>query len=58
MQRNGWLVFTSHDVEDNSIRFGVSPGLLEFALTAALAAGAQLVTTRDALRILAGDAVH
>jgi len=45
-------------VEDNSIRFGVSPGLLEFALTAALAAGAQLVTTRDALRILAGDAVH
>lgn len=58
VQRNGWLVFTSHDVDDNPSRFGVSPGLLEFALTAALAAGARLVTTRDAVRILAGSAVH
>lgn len=50
--RNGWLVFVGHDVDHKPSRFGVSPDLLEFALMTAGAAGCQLLTVQDALRIL------
>jgi peptidoglycan/xylan/chitin deacetylase (PgdA/CDA1 family) len=51
VRNNGWLIFVSHDVDDKPSRFGVSPALLEFALTEAGAAGCQLITVQDALRI-------
>jgi peptidoglycan/xylan/chitin deacetylase (PgdA/CDA1 family) len=54
VRRNGWLVFVSHDVDNEPSRFGVSPDLLEFALITAGAAGCQLLTVRDALGALAG----
>lgn len=54
VRRNGWLIFVSHDVDDEPSRYGVSPGLLEFALNTAGAAGCRLVTVRDALRIMGG----
>lgn len=46
---NGWLIFFSHDVADPPSRFGVSPGLLEFAIRAALAAGCVVTTLTEAL---------
>jgi peptidoglycan/xylan/chitin deacetylase (PgdA/CDA1 family) len=54
VRRNGWLVFTSHDVDEKPSRFGVSPDLLEFALQAAHDAGCQIAAIRDALRIVSG----
>jgi hypothetical protein len=54
VRRNGWLVFTSHDVDHQPSWFGVSPDLLAFALKTACVAGCHLVTVRDALQILSG----
>jgi peptidoglycan/xylan/chitin deacetylase (PgdA/CDA1 family) len=54
VRRNGWLVFTSHDVADDPSRFGVTPNLLAFALKAARDAGCDVVTVRDALRAVNG----
>jgi peptidoglycan/xylan/chitin deacetylase (PgdA/CDA1 family) len=54
VRRNGWLVFVSHDVDDEPSRFGVTPDLLEFALAAASAAKCQLVTIADALQSVHG----
>jgi peptidoglycan/xylan/chitin deacetylase (PgdA/CDA1 family) len=54
VRRNGWLVFSSHDVADAPSPYGVRPELLTFALRAALAAGCRLVTVAHALQILRG----
>jgi peptidoglycan/xylan/chitin deacetylase (PgdA/CDA1 family) len=51
-RRSGWLVFNSHDVNDEPSQFGVSPALLEFALKAVREAGCRVVTVREALQIL------
>ena len=55
-RRNGWLIFVCHDVEDRPSRYGVSPQLLEFALTTACAAGCLLTTVAEALELLRGAA--
>ena len=54
VRRNGWLIFTSHDVADDPSRFGVTPNLLGFALKPARDAGCDVVTVRDALRAVNG----
>lgn len=54
VRRNGWLVFTSHDVASRPSRFGASPDLLAFALQAARAGGCHIVPVRQALRIVGG----
>jgi peptidoglycan/xylan/chitin deacetylase (PgdA/CDA1 family) len=51
VHRSGWLIFVSHDVENEPSRFGISPELLEFALETACA-GCRIVTIGEALRIL------
>ena len=56
VRQKGWLIFVSHDVDNQPSQFGVSPDLLEFALNAARTAGCQLVSVRDALTILGGGA--
>jgi peptidoglycan/xylan/chitin deacetylase (PgdA/CDA1 family) len=56
VRRNGWVLFASHDVDDEPSRFGVRPGLLAFALRSAQEAGCQLVTVSQALRMLRGTA--
>ena len=56
VRQKGWLIFVSHDVDNQPSRFGVSPDLLEFALNTARTAGCQLVSVRDALAILGGGA--
>jgi peptidoglycan/xylan/chitin deacetylase (PgdA/CDA1 family) len=56
VRRNGWLLFASHDVDNAPSRYGVQPGLIEFALRRARAAGCQVVPVAQALRILNGAA--
>jgi peptidoglycan/xylan/chitin deacetylase (PgdA/CDA1 family) len=51
---NGWLIFSSHDVEDTPSQFGVTPDLLVFAVGAASDAGCRLVTVADGLEFLGG----
>jgi peptidoglycan/xylan/chitin deacetylase (PgdA/CDA1 family) len=51
---NGWLIFSSHDVEDAPSKFGVTPDLLAFAVGAARDAGCRLVTIADGLEFLGG----
>jgi peptidoglycan/xylan/chitin deacetylase (PgdA/CDA1 family) len=51
--RNGaWLIFYTHDVEENPSAFGCTPELFEAAVRAALAAGAQILPIRDALDVI------
>lgn len=58
VRRQGWLIFTSHDVDQDPSKFGVSPDLFAFALQAAREAGCQLVSVREALQILNGTVVY
>jgi peptidoglycan/xylan/chitin deacetylase (PgdA/CDA1 family) len=50
----GWLIFYSHDVSEQPSRFGVSPGLLEFAVSAVKAAGCRVVTIAAGLQAAMG----
>jgi len=52
---SNWLVFNSHDVQDEPSRFGVSQDLLAFAASAAKDAGCRPVTIAEGLRLAAGD---
>jgi len=58
VRRNGWLVFTSHHVDNEPSRFGVSPDLLAFALKTACEAECHLVTVADAVQILSGAVAY
>jgi peptidoglycan/xylan/chitin deacetylase (PgdA/CDA1 family) len=51
----GWLIFNSHDVQEEPSRFGVTPDLLAFAAATARDAGCRSITIADGLR-LAADA--
>jgi hypothetical protein len=55
VRRNGWLLFSAHDVNDVPSPYGVRPELLTFALHSALAAGCRIVSVAQALRILRGE---
>lgn len=56
VRRNGWLIFVSHDVDDQPSQFGISPDLLEFALSTARVAECRLVSVHGALAVLSGAA--
>ena len=49
VNRKAWLIFYTHDVEDTPSRFGCSPSLLRFALTAAVQAGAHIMPIKNAI---------
>ena len=49
VNRKAWLIFYTHDVEDTPSRFGCSPSLLRFALTAAVQAGVQIMPIKNAI---------
>jgi peptidoglycan/xylan/chitin deacetylase (PgdA/CDA1 family) len=53
VRTNGWLIFSSHDVEDPPSKFGVTPDLLAFAVRTAKDAGCRLVTIADGLEFAA-----
>ena len=48
-QRNGWIIFFSHDIADEPSPYGATPGMLEHALEAVSAAGIEILPVRDAL---------
>jgi peptidoglycan/xylan/chitin deacetylase (PgdA/CDA1 family) len=54
VQANGWLIFSGHDVEEKPSEFGVTPGLLAFAVGASRDAGCRLVTIADGLALARG----
>ncbi len=47
----GWLVFLTHDVSENPTAFGVTPQLLEQAVTTAMSHGCIVLPVKDALRV-------
>lgn len=51
VRSNGWLIFSSHDVEERPSKFGVTPGLLDFAVRASRDAGCRLATVADAIAL-------
>jgi hypothetical protein len=52
MRTRGWLIFYSHDVAEQPSEFGVSPGLLEWAVSTAKRAGCALTTIADSLKLI------
>jgi peptidoglycan/xylan/chitin deacetylase (PgdA/CDA1 family) len=51
-QRNGWLVFYTHDVADEPSWIGCSPALLRSTVAAVQAEGLACLSIRDALRAI------
>lgn len=56
VQSRGWLIFYSHDVDQQPSRFGVSPDLLEWAVSTAKRAGCALTTIADGLKLTSAAA--
>jgi len=56
--RNGWLIFYTHDVAERASWIGCSPGLLRTAVEAAAAHGMQCLTVRDALAAIGYNATR
>jgi peptidoglycan/xylan/chitin deacetylase (PgdA/CDA1 family) len=54
VRRHGWLIFNSHGVERNPGRFGITPDLFDFAVTAAKSGGCRAVTIAEGLRVARG----
>jgi peptidoglycan/xylan/chitin deacetylase (PgdA/CDA1 family) len=54
-ERNGWLIFYTHDVAENPSWIGCSPRLLRETVQAVQAAGMQCLTVRDALAAIGFD---
>jgi hypothetical protein len=48
-KRNGWLIFTTHDVAETPSWIGCSPRLLDEVIAAVTAEGMQCLPIRDAL---------
>ena len=48
-KRNGWLIFTTHDVAETPSWIGCSPRLLDEVIAATAAEGMQCLPIRDAL---------
>jgi peptidoglycan/xylan/chitin deacetylase (PgdA/CDA1 family) len=52
VHRRGWLIFYSHAVAEHSGRFGVSPDLLECAVSTAKRAGCVLANVAETLKFV------
>jgi len=52
VQTRGWLIFFSHDVAERPTRYGVSPDLLERAVSTAKNSGCVLTTIADSLKLI------
>jgi peptidoglycan/xylan/chitin deacetylase (PgdA/CDA1 family) len=51
-QANGWLIFYSHDVATRPTRYGVSPALLDWAVSVAKRSGCKVATVAEGLEII------
>ena len=49
---SGWLIFYSHDVTEKPSKYGVTPHLLESAVTSAKTAGCVIATVAGALELI------
>jgi len=56
VQSRGWLIFHSHDVAEQPSGYGVSPDLLEWAVSTAKRSGCALTTTAEGLELIGGAA--
>ncbi len=52
----GWLIFYSHDVAEKPSKYGVTPDLLEWAVTSANRAGCAITTIAGALELIRATA--
>jgi peptidoglycan/xylan/chitin deacetylase (PgdA/CDA1 family) len=52
VHRRGWLIFYSHEVAEQPGRFGVSPDLLEWAVSTAKRAGCVLTNVAETLKFV------
>jgi peptidoglycan/xylan/chitin deacetylase (PgdA/CDA1 family) len=52
--KNGWLVFYTHDVDENPSPFGCTPALFETAVQLTASAGFDVMTVRDAVSAIEG----
>jgi peptidoglycan/xylan/chitin deacetylase (PgdA/CDA1 family) len=55
VETRGWLIFYSHDVAERPNRYGVSPDLLEWAVSTAKRSGCALTTIADSLKRVSGQ---
>jgi len=58
VQLSGWLIFYSHDVAEQPSQYGVSPGLLDWAVVAARRSGCVLTTVAEGLRLVGAQAAE
>ena len=49
VERTGWLIFVTHDVQDEPTRYGTTPKLIESSVRAAIDAGCACLTVEGAL---------
>jgi peptidoglycan/xylan/chitin deacetylase (PgdA/CDA1 family) len=52
VRQNGWLIFFSHDINEQPARWGVTPKVLEAAVRYAKEKGCDVATGADALRLV------
>jgi peptidoglycan/xylan/chitin deacetylase (PgdA/CDA1 family) len=53
-RRNGWLIFSTHDVCDTPTSFGVTPKLFEHVVQWCLESGGRVLTVGEAVAVVAG----
>jgi len=53
-QTCGWLIFVSHDVAESPSKYGVSPDLLEWAVSTAKKSACVLTTIANAVKLVGG----
>jgi peptidoglycan/xylan/chitin deacetylase (PgdA/CDA1 family) len=58
LESRGWLIFYSHDVAEQPSEYGVSPDLLEWAVSSAKKAGCLIATIGDGLELISGAAAE
>lgn len=51
VQAKGWLIFSTHDVDENPTEYGCTPGLFGKILEWSLDSGARILSVRDALSV-------
>jgi peptidoglycan/xylan/chitin deacetylase (PgdA/CDA1 family) len=52
--QKGWLIFYTHDVQPSPSEYGCTPGLFEFAVSAAAQSGSRILTVEQLLCEIAG----
>jgi len=54
IESRGWIVFHTHDVDDDASPYGCTPAMLESVLKQLTAAGIQVLPMREALAVVRG----